>query len=75
MLLQKGFNVTILEARDRIGGRMHQTRLPSGHLVDLGPNVSNKSSYFVALENTFSRLLGPVSQVLLLLVEQDMMLI
>jgi hypothetical protein len=38
MLLQHGFKVTILEARDRIGGRMHQTTLPSGQLVDLGPN-------------------------------------
>lgn len=30
--------MTILEARDRIGGRAHQATLPSGHLVDLGPN-------------------------------------
>jgi monoamine oxidase len=27
-----------LEARDRIGGRVCQTTLPSGQLVDLGPN-------------------------------------
>jgi monoamine oxidase len=38
ILLQHGFKVTILEARDRIGGRAHQESLPSGHLVDLGPN-------------------------------------
>ncbi|KAE9375666.1 FAD/NAD(P)-binding domain-containing protein [Stipitochalara longipes BDJ] len=38
ILLQHGFKVTILEARDRIGGRAHQEALPSGHLVDLGPN-------------------------------------
>jgi monoamine oxidase len=38
VLLQHGFKVTILEARDRIGGRLHQTKLPSGQLVDLGPN-------------------------------------
>ncbi|KAL8745010.1 MAG: hypothetical protein Q9184_007927, partial [Pyrenodesmia sp. 2 TL-2023] len=33
----KGINVTILEARDRTGGRMHQTML-GGHPVDHGPN-------------------------------------
>ena len=38
ILLQHGFKVTVLEARDRIGGRAHQEALPSGHLVDLGPN-------------------------------------
>jgi monoamine oxidase len=38
ILLQYGFKVTILEARDRIGGRAHQETLPSGHQVDLGPN-------------------------------------
>lgn len=38
ILLQRGFNVTILEARDRIGGRLYQTTLPSGQLVDIGPN-------------------------------------
>jgi hypothetical protein len=38
ILLQHGFKVTVLEARDRVGGRAHQETLPSGHLVDLGPN-------------------------------------
>ncbi|CZR53103.1 related to anon-37cs protein [Phialocephala subalpina] len=38
VLLEQGFEVTILEARDRLGGRMHQSVLPSGHVVDLGPN-------------------------------------
>ncbi|KAF8863693.1 FAD/NAD(P)-binding domain-containing protein [Acephala macrosclerotiorum] len=38
VLLKQGFEVTILEARDRLGGRMHQSVLPSGHVVDLGPN-------------------------------------
>ena len=38
ILLQNGFEVTILEGRDRIGGRTHQATLPSGHLVDLGAN-------------------------------------
>ncbi|KJZ72058.1 hypothetical protein HIM_08513 [Hirsutella minnesotensis 3608] len=38
VLLQHGFKVTIIEARSRIGGRLHQERLPNGHLVDVGPN-------------------------------------
>ncbi|TGO61123.1 hypothetical protein BOTNAR_0134g00220 [Botryotinia narcissicola] len=38
ILLQHGFDVTILEGRDRIGGRVHQINLPSGPLVDLGAN-------------------------------------
>ncbi|KAJ5750322.1 hypothetical protein N7533_007350 [Penicillium manginii] len=37
ILIQNGARVTILEARDRIGGRVHQNGL-AGHLVDLGPN-------------------------------------
>lgn len=38
ILLHYGFDVTILEGRSRLGGRLHQERLPNGHLVDLGPN-------------------------------------
>lgn len=38
ILLQHGFKVTILEGRDRIGGRVFQERLASGHTVDIGPN-------------------------------------
>ncbi|KAL6864022.1 FAD/NAD(P)-binding domain-containing protein [Trichoderma novae-zelandiae] len=38
VLLQHGFQVTILEGRDRIGGRLYQERLGNGHLVDMGPN-------------------------------------
>jgi monoamine oxidase len=38
VLVQHGFEVVILEARDRLGGRTCQITLPSGHLVDLGPN-------------------------------------
>ncbi|KAH7356899.1 hypothetical protein BKA65DRAFT_217148 [Rhexocercosporidium sp. MPI-PUGE-AT-0058] len=38
VLLQHGFDVTILEGRDRIGGRVTQAALPSGHLADLGAN-------------------------------------
>ncbi|KJK76343.1 hypothetical protein H634G_08234 [Metarhizium anisopliae BRIP 53293] len=39
VLVQNGIRVTIIEARDRIGGRVHQERLPGGRaVVDLGPN-------------------------------------
>jgi hypothetical protein len=38
ILLQHGFKVTMLEGRDRIGGRVHQERLVNGRLADLGPN-------------------------------------
>ncbi|KAI1762883.1 FAD/NAD(P)-binding domain-containing protein [Hypoxylon sp. FL1150] len=38
ILLQHGFEVTLIEGRNRLGGRVHQARLPSGHLVDSGPN-------------------------------------
>lgn len=38
ILLQHGFQVTLIEGRQRLGGRLHQERLPNGHLVDMGPN-------------------------------------
>ncbi|KYK60556.1 hypothetical protein DCS_01693 [Drechmeria coniospora] len=38
ILLEHGFIVTIIEGRDRIGGRVCQQRLKNGHLVDGGPN-------------------------------------
>lgn len=38
ILLQHGFQVTILEARNRLGGRLYQEQLPNGHWVDMGPN-------------------------------------
>lgn len=38
ILLQHGFKVTVMEARNRVGGRLHQELLPNGHLVDVGPN-------------------------------------
>lgn len=38
ILIQHGFRVTVLEARDRLFGRAHQATLPSGTLIDLGPN-------------------------------------
>ncbi|KAH7325863.1 hypothetical protein B0I35DRAFT_474594 [Stachybotrys elegans] len=38
ILLQNGFKVTVIEGRDRLGGRVTQAKLKNGHLVDLGPN-------------------------------------
>ncbi|KAI1408446.1 FAD/NAD(P)-binding domain-containing protein [Hypoxylon sp. FL1857] len=38
ILLQHGFQVTLIEGRNRLGGRVHQSKLPSGHKVDAGPN-------------------------------------
>lgn len=38
ILLQQGFQVTILEGRNRIGGRVCQTHLANGHTIDIGPN-------------------------------------
>ncbi|KAK2808732.1 hypothetical protein FQN50_004404 [Emmonsiellopsis sp. PD_5] len=37
VLLKHGFRVTILEARDRIGGRVCQNNV-GGYIVDVGPN-------------------------------------
>lgn len=37
VLARSGIKVTIFEARDRIGGRIHQQR-SGGYLVDMGPN-------------------------------------
>jgi D-arabinose 1-dehydrogenase-like Zn-dependent alcohol dehydrogenase len=38
VLLRHGFEVTIIEGRDRVGGRIHQETLSNGYSVDLGPN-------------------------------------
>ncbi|KAI3394748.1 hypothetical protein diail_2277 [Diaporthe ilicicola] len=38
ILLQHGLQVTVLEGRDRIGGRLYQDRLANGITVDVGPN-------------------------------------
>jgi hypothetical protein len=38
VLIQHGFDVTILEARSRIGGRVHRVQMTSGHEVDMGAN-------------------------------------
>ena len=37
VLLRAGADVTILEARNRLGGRVHQVE-SGGHLMDMGPN-------------------------------------
>ncbi|KAH0543730.1 hypothetical protein GP486_008553 [Trichoglossum hirsutum] len=37
VLIKNGIRVTILEGRDRIGGRIHQSN-KLGHPIDLGPN-------------------------------------
>ncbi|KAH0537688.1 hypothetical protein FGG08_005553 [Glutinoglossum americanum] len=37
VLIKNGIKVTILEGRDRIGGRIHQSS-KIGHSIDLGPN-------------------------------------
>lgn len=38
ILAQNGFQVTIFEGRDRIGGRIHQIQLKNGKYVDMGAN-------------------------------------
>ncbi|KAJ2986747.1 hypothetical protein NUW58_g4880 [Xylaria curta] len=38
VLLQHGFEVTLIEGRNRLGGRVHQVPLSPDHLVDAGPN-------------------------------------
>ncbi|KAI0468090.1 flavin-containing amine oxidoreductase [Xylaria cf. heliscus] len=38
VLLQHGFDVTLIEGRNRLGGRVHQVPLTPDHLVDAGPN-------------------------------------
>ena len=38
VLLRHNFRVTLIEGRDRIGGRVCQERLPGGQLADMGPN-------------------------------------
>ncbi|KAL5050180.1 hypothetical protein BDW71DRAFT_204233 [Aspergillus fruticulosus] len=37
ILIQNGAQVTVFEARDRVGGRVHQSTV-GNHLVDMGPN-------------------------------------
>ncbi|RAL01762.1 flavin monoamine oxidase family protein [Aspergillus ibericus CBS 121593] len=37
ILIQNGARVTLFEARNRVGGRVHQTKIHT-HLIDMGPN-------------------------------------
>lgn len=37
VLIRSGANVTVYEARNRVGGRLHQQN-SGGHLMDMGPN-------------------------------------
>ncbi|KAJ8119484.1 hypothetical protein ONZ43_g3570 [Nemania bipapillata] len=38
ILLQHGFDVTMIEGRNRLGGRVYQVPITPGRLVDVGPN-------------------------------------
>ncbi|KAI2630038.1 FAD/NAD(P)-binding domain-containing protein [Xylaria nigripes] len=38
ILLQHKFEVTLIEGRDRLGGRVHQVPITAKQLVDVGPN-------------------------------------
>ncbi|WP_369776797.1 flavin monoamine oxidase family protein [Streptomyces sp. R33] len=42
-LAEGGADVLVVEARDRVGGRVEQTRLPDGRLVQLGGEVVGRS--------------------------------
>src|SRR3954452_22270834 len=44
-LARGGADVTVLEARDRVGGRVEQTTLPDGRLVQLGGEVVGDSHH------------------------------
>jgi monoamine oxidase len=44
-LTRGGADVTLLEARDRVGGRVEQTTLPDGRLVQLGGEVVGNSHH------------------------------
>lgn len=38
-LVEAGLRVLVLEARDRVGGRVHSVRTPAGHAAELGAQV------------------------------------
>ncbi|GAB3964867.1 flavin monoamine oxidase family protein [Actinoallomurus acanthiterrae] len=42
-LMNGGADVLVVEARDRVGGRVEQTRLPDGRLVQLGGEVVGRA--------------------------------
>ncbi|MCJ1475985.1 hypothetical protein MMC13_004649 [Lambiella insularis] len=61
ILVEEGIDVTIIEARDRVGGRVHQSCL-LGRLVDMGPNWihGTENNPMVKLaEDTDSKLTSP----------------
>lgn len=47
-LKEQGASVVLLEARDRIGGRVHSQRLDTGHRIDLGAQFSSDSQKLVS---------------------------
>ncbi|KIV84038.1 hypothetical protein PV11_06013 [Exophiala sideris] len=61
VLARSGCKVTLLEARNRIGGRVHQVET-GGHLVDMGPNWihGTKGNPIMGLaEKTGTKVLDP----------------
>ncbi|RMZ89749.1 hypothetical protein DV736_g3005, partial [Chaetothyriales sp. CBS 134916] len=60
-LLRSGAKVTVFEARDRVGGRLHQQK-SGGHLVDMGPNWihgTNKNPVMQMADRTRTIVLSP----------------
>ena len=49
----------LLEARDRIGGRVHQDTLPSGHEVDIGPNCKATCKSIITILDDHRLLIDP----------------
>ncbi|KAL9624394.1 MAG: hypothetical protein Q9160_001356 [Pyrenula sp. 1 TL-2023] len=61
ILIQEGITVTLLEARDRLGGRVCQSKL-LGHLVDMGPNWihgTDNNPIVELAESSGSKLVSP----------------
>ena len=62
VLIRSGANVTVYEARNRVGGRLHQQE-SGGHLMDMGPNWihGSKGNPIVRLaEKTGTAVMEPV---------------
>ena len=60
LLAVAGFKVTVLEARDRIGGRVHQSPQLGGHPVDIGASWihGEESNSIVALAGSTNTTTG-----------------